>query len=163
METLSKSTSASTLNPFAQPFSPSSVSHNLSADDLQLPTTAELGELLAMQNQEASPHDELASLAGHQDVFPPLGASPSGRLNIFTGQWNDPFLPQKTEEIVLEGLSVLNRINTKLPLQEALSSPPAISRKNSHHNIFMGHTDPFTPIRFHEHLNEGIENPFKRS
>lgn len=50
METLSKSTSASTLNPFAQPFSPSRVSRQLSADDLQLPTTAELGELLAMHD-----------------------------------------------------------------------------------------------------------------
>ncbi len=161
METLSKSTSDSKLNPFAQPFSPSRFSHNLSANDLQLPTTADLGELLAIHDQDPAEHNGPAPLAEHQDIFSSMGSSPSGRLNIFTGQWNDPFLPQKIEESVLGGLSILNRINSKLSMDEVLSSPPAISRNNSHHNIFMGHTDPFTPIRVHESLKDGMANPFK--
>jgi hypothetical protein len=133
------------LNPFAQSFSPRSASQQRLAHDLQLPAESELVEQGDFFQPDQTNEPESSIAASEQGSFPTSPVQ-SGRLNIFTGQWDDPFLPQQTEEVVLRGLSILHRINTKRPLEEAIPASRSITRNPSGHNIFLGHSDPFTPV-----------------
>ncbi|WP_303674344.1 ankyrin repeat domain-containing protein [Vampirovibrio chlorellavorus] len=137
---------SSGLNPFAQSFSPRRVAHQVSDPDLQLPAESELLAPEAFYQVEQTMASESTRTESEPGSFP---ASPvqSGRLNIFTGQWGDPFLPQQAEEVVLKGLSILNRINTKCPLEGVSLFSQSISLNSEHFAPFIRPSEePFTPV-----------------
>lgn len=143
---LSPKSFISALNPFAQSFSPRSASHPVSDPVLQLPAESELMAQEDFYQAEQTFEPESTRTKSKQGSFP---ASPvqSGRLNVFTGQWDDPFLPQQAEAVVLRGASIPSGMNTESIKERTPSAPRALTLNSDHFaRLIRPSEEPFTPV-----------------